>query len=112
MIVVIGIMIALVNYIFTFILKYIIELVGVDSVTKQNNILKTVFTCLSVFNKCIIILLINANFEFTDFMFNGEYSDYTTDWFKTNGKIIIHTMTTTIFIPVINFFVCYMGAYY
>ena len=57
---------------------------------------------MTFFNKSILILLLNANFEWGEFIFNGEYSDYNEKWFKTNGKVIVNFMIIQTFMPLVN----------
>ena len=40
----------------------------------------------------MMIILITANFEFTDKAFNGSYSDFNDEWFHINGRAIINIM--------------------
>jgi len=56
----------------------------------------------SIFNKCALIILTTANFEFTDLAFNGEYSDFNKRWYSTNGIIISSTMLISTFFPIIT----------
>jgi len=39
-----------------------------------------------------MIIIITSNFEFTDKIFNGQYSDFNEEWFRINGKNIINIM--------------------
>jgi len=66
-----GILIAAANFIFKFIVGYNVRLLGIDSITKEIKILKVVFTIVSIFNNCFIILIIGADFEFSKYYFNG-----------------------------------------
>ena len=104
-------LIALVNFIFSYVFRYVVQLIGVESFTKEVKILKNVFTLMSVFNSCLIILIISANFEMTDKAFNGEYSDFTPDWFRTNGKIVVYTVISAICFPVVGVMVPYIQLY-
>ncbi|CAI2368472.1 unnamed protein product [Moneuplotes crassus] len=54
------------------------------------------------FNTAIIILIVNANIKFMPSwspIFNGEYKDFTTDWYRQIGVSIILTMLFGIFSP-------------
>jgi len=82
----------LINFIFKYIVLYNVTLLGIDSITKETNVLKVTFFVVSFFNNCMLIVLIGANFEFTDAMFNGKYSDFNKHWFISNGRIIVSNM--------------------
>ena len=76
-----GFLIAVINYAFKFVLTYNAYELRISSITKETKVLKSLYTVISVFNKCIIIILIGANLEFTDIAFNGEFSDFNHKWF-------------------------------
>ena len=76
--------------------------IGFDSLTTETNVTKRSVALLDFFNNCMLNVLIGANFEFTNLMFNGKYSDFNRDWFVVNGKIIVTNMLTQIFIPIVN----------
>jgi len=51
------------------------------SLTDETIRIKKVLTIISLFNKCIYIIILTANFEFTNRAFNGKYSDFNKEWF-------------------------------
>ena len=61
--------------------------------------IKYMIAKVSIFNKCALIILTTANFEFTDIAFNGEYSDFNKKWYTTNGIIICSTMVISTLFP-------------
>lgn len=58
---------------------------------------------MSFFNKCLLVILSTANFEFTEHYFNGSFSDINKYWFKRNGKSIVVIMITSIGLPIFNY---------
>ena len=44
-------------------------------------LVKDVTTFISVFNKCALLVLTTANWEFTDLAFDGKYSDFNKEWY-------------------------------
>jgi len=80
-------------------------LYGYDTCTKTTRVSKFLLSKISFFNKCILLILITANFEFSDTWFNGPYSDINEKWFQTNGKIIVTIMETQIIIPILNYII-------
>jgi len=46
------------------------------SLSKENTAIKRAIEKIGFFNKCLLVIVVSADFEFTSKMFNGEYSDF------------------------------------
>ena len=57
---------------------------------------------LTLFNKSLLILLLNANIEWFPMFFNGDYSDYNEKWFRINGRTIVIFMIIQTMMPFVN----------
>ena len=99
-----GIFITLANYGFRFIIINNVKDLKFKSLSNETFWIKYTISKFSFFIKCILIILIGANFEYTTTMFNGTYSDFNKHWFLTNGDIIISSTASCIFLPIINYF--------
>jgi len=75
---------------------------GFASLTKQTKKIKEILYMMTFFNKCLLLVILTANFEFTDRFFNGPFSDFNEEWFKRNGKSIVMIMITQIGITIFN----------
>jgi len=98
-----GFFMAFLNYCLSILIIETTNLYGFDTLTKTSRVTKFLLSKISFFNKCVVLILITANFEFTDVFFNGPYSDINEKWFKTNGKIIVTVMETQMIIPIFNY---------
>jgi hypothetical protein len=64
---------------------------------------------LLILNMGVIMILLNINYDIAtinqnssvNFLFSGQYDDFTADWYNVIGAIIILTMVFNIAFPVI-----------
>jgi len=98
-----GFFMSFLNYFLAMLIIKTTHMYGFDTRTKTIKVTKFLLSKISFFNKCIVLILITANFEFSDICFNGPYSDINEEWFKTNGKIIVTIMEVQIMIPIVNY---------
>ena len=104
-------MISIFNYSLRGLIIYFVKKIGYDSLTKEISLIRFFIAKVSVFNKCVLIILTTANFEFTDYAFNGTFSDFNKKWYKTNGIIIVSTMLISTFFPLITISLEYFQDY-
>ena len=100
----IGCTIALVNYVFRFIIMWNIRALKYYSLSKETTITKWYIEKVGFFNKCLLIIMASADFEFSSSAFNGQYSDFNNEWYQHNGNIIIFALLTQVWIPILNYF--------
>jgi len=62
----VGIIICALNWLLCKLIISTIYLYGYDSLTKTCKVSKLILAKISFFNKCVLLILITANFEFTD----------------------------------------------
>jgi len=61
------------------------------------------------FNTAIVILLANANLSeaipFLSGVFNGQFNDYSFDWYSDVGSILVVSMIINAVTPIIEFWI-------
>ncbi|CAG9312667.1 unnamed protein product [Blepharisma stoltei] len=90
-----------INYILKWTLSWLSKYERASTWTKEQlSIMNKLFFVL-FFNTSIITLMVNANFKdlvfvkdlaFKDYLFNGDYSDFSRDWYTKVGSTILITM--------------------
>jgi len=51
------------------------------SLSRETTVTKWFIEKVGFFNKCLLIVAVSADFEFTSKMFNGQYSDFNSEWY-------------------------------
>lgn len=111
--------IVIVNFFIKFILKTLSKFERASNRNKEQvKIMNRVFYATFI-NTALVILLVNADFSsikseswMPNFLFNGEFSDFSRDWYPNVGSTIVSTMMINIFSPSwINILILYpLGA--
>ena len=83
--------IALMNYIFRTILIYYTAILKPETETIQTNQVKTAVFISTFLNSGVLVILMSANSKapILKIIFQGHYSDFSSQWFDDVGFIII-----------------------
>ena len=108
----ISLMINIVNTVIKLILVNLIQVIGEDTRSATNRSVKMGVFVTQFFNTGILILLSSANFQYTNVpilnqYLRGQYTDFTSDWYKDVGAIIVKAMLIASIMPVVEFFISY-----
>ena len=108
----ISVMINIVNTVIKLILVNLIQIIGEDTRSATNRSVKMGVFVTQFFNTGILILLSSANFQYTNVpilnqYLRGQYTDFTSDWYKDVGAIIVKAMLIASIMPVVEFFISY-----
>ena len=68
--------ISVINYLAKFVIIGTVKAWGFKTFTDETKVTKWIISLLTFISKCLLIVLLTANFEYGTVVFNGEYSDY------------------------------------
>jgi hypothetical protein len=95
-----------VNFLIKFILKNLSKFEKTASRNKEQvKVMNRVFYATFI-NTSLVILAVNADFSYIksknwmpDYLFNGEFSDFTRKWYSDVGSTIVSTLMISVFAP-------------
>lgn len=105
----ISVAINIVNIILKYILIFLISSIGEDTRSAVQRSIKVGIFFSQFFNTGILLMLSSANFKETKVPIlnsfdQGLYTDFTEEWYRDVGVIIVKTMAIASVMPVIEFF--------
>ena len=97
-----GYFISGINFCFRYVIIAAIRSTRMSSVSNETRHVKRAVTIVSFFNNALLIFLMSFNMEFSDRFFNGEFSDFSKDWFSEVGYVIVSSLGFTSLYPLIE----------
>jgi len=83
----------------------LIDTIGYDTHSERTSAIMTSIFITSFINTGILLNLTNANLKFTFLKFiplQGQYTDFTNEWYQTIGASLVQTMLIQAFMPFIE----------
>lgn len=103
-----GIIINAINYILRLVLIKLLSSIGEDTKSSVLRSIKGGIFVTQYFNTAFLLLLVNANFSehhipFLSEYLHGQYTDFSSDWYKDVGVTIVRTMLISAIFPFVDF---------
>lgn len=96
-----------INYFARIFIIFLYKYLGYHTFSLQGNAIKKGVFLTQFFNTAILLLLVNANLSDTDLLFkeyfNGQYRDFSWNWYNDISASILQTMFLNAFIPIFEF---------
>jgi hypothetical protein len=86
----------------------IIKIIGVKTESEETKLIKNSVFAVQFANTGILLLLVNANFSqalplFGGYFFNGDYQDFTAEWYNDIGNQLGAAMIYNLYWPLFEF---------
>ena len=107
--------IVLMNFFLRLLIIYMIRFMGYSTETRKTSTVLVAVFAIQFINTDLIVLLMNAdlsqiwpNSHLENTFYQGLYGDFTLNWYKNIGKLLVDTMIFNIYWPVLEFILLYL----